>query len=41
MRSDVAESDLKKMKVKGRKEKMRDREQCRLAVEEAKAHSWL
>jgi hypothetical protein len=32
------ESDLKKMKVKGWKENMRDREQWRLVVEEAKAH---
>jgi hypothetical protein len=29
--------DLKKMEVKGWKEKMRDREQWRLVVEEAKA----
>jgi hypothetical protein len=29
------------MKVKGWKEKMRDREQWRLAVEEAKAHPGL
>jgi hypothetical protein len=32
------QSDLKKTKVKGWKEKMRDREQQRLAAEEAKAH---
>jgi hypothetical protein len=37
-RIDDVESDLKKMKVKGWKEKMRDREQCRLVVEEAKDH---
>jgi hypothetical protein len=35
------ESDLKKMEVKGWKEKMRDREQWRLVVEEAKAHQGL
>jgi hypothetical protein len=35
---DNVESDLKKMEVKGWKEKMRDREQWRLVVEEAKAH---
>jgi hypothetical protein len=35
------ESDLKKMKVKGWKEKMRNREQWRLVVEEAKAHPGL
>jgi hypothetical protein len=29
------------LKVKGRKEKMRDREQWRLIVEEAKAHPGL
>jgi hypothetical protein len=34
-------SDLKKMKVKGWKEKMRDREKWRLVVEEAKAHPGL
>jgi hypothetical protein len=34
----TADSDLKKTKVKGWKEKMRDREQWRLAVGEAKAH---
>jgi hypothetical protein len=38
---DDAESDLKKMKVKGWKEKMRNREQWRLAVEEAKARPGL
>jgi hypothetical protein len=32
------ESDFKKMEVKGWKEKMRDRKQWRLVVEEAKAH---
>jgi hypothetical protein len=36
-----AESDLKKMEVKGWKEKMRDKEQWRLVVEEAKAHPGL
>jgi hypothetical protein len=35
---DDVESDLKKTKVKGWKEKMRNREQWRLVVEEAKAH---
>jgi hypothetical protein len=35
------ESDLKKMEVKGWKEKMRDREQWGLVVEEAKAHPGL
>jgi hypothetical protein len=38
---DDVESDLKKKKkkkVKGRKEKMRTRQQWRLVVEEAKAH---
>jgi hypothetical protein len=35
---DDVESDLKKMEVKGWKEKMRDREQWRLVVEEAKVH---
>jgi hypothetical protein len=35
------ESDLKKMKVKGWKEKMGDGEQWRLVVEEAKAHPGL
>jgi predicted DNA-binding antitoxin AbrB/MazE fold protein len=38
---DDVESDLKKMEVKEWKEKMRDREQWRLAVEEAKAHPGL
>jgi hypothetical protein len=38
---DDGESDLKKMEVKGWKEKMRDREQWRLVVEEAKAHAGL
>jgi hypothetical protein len=32
------ESDLKKMKVKGWREKMRNREQWKLVVEEAKTH---
>jgi hypothetical protein len=32
---------LKKMKVKGWKEKMRDREQWRAVVEEAKVHPGL
>jgi GTP1/Obg family GTP-binding protein len=35
---DDVESDLKKMKLKRWKEKMREREQWRLVVEEAKAH---
>jgi hypothetical protein len=35
------ESDLKKMKVKGWKEKMRNREQWRLVVEEDNAHPGL
>jgi hypothetical protein len=35
------ESDLKKTEVKGWKEKMRDREQWRLVVEEAKVHPGL
>jgi hypothetical protein len=35
---DDVESDLKKMKVKVWKEKMRNREQWRLVVEVAKAH---
>jgi hypothetical protein len=35
------DSDLKKMKVKRWKEKKRDREQWRLAVEVAKAHPGL
>jgi hypothetical protein len=34
---DDVESDLKKMEVKGWKEKVRDREQWRLVVEETKA----
>jgi hypothetical protein len=38
---DDVESDLKKMEVKEWKEKMRDREQWRLVVEEAKAHPGL
>jgi CRISPR/Cas system CSM-associated protein Csm2 small subunit len=38
---DDVESDLKKMKVKGWKEKHRDREEWRLVVEEAKAHPGL
>jgi hypothetical protein len=38
---DDAESDLKTMEVKGRKEKMRDRQQWRLVVEEAKARPGL
>jgi hypothetical protein len=38
---DYVESDLKKMEVKEWKEKMRDREQWRLVVEEAKAHPGL
>jgi hypothetical protein len=37
---DDVENDLKKMEVKGWKE-MRDREQWRLVVEEAMAHSGL
>jgi hypothetical protein len=35
---DDVESDLKKMKVKGWKEKMRNREQWRLVAQEVKAH---
>jgi hypothetical protein len=35
------ENDLKRMKVKGWKEKMRNREQWRLVVKEAKAHPGL
>jgi hypothetical protein len=35
---DDVESDLKKMKVKRWKETMRNREQWRLVVKEAKAH---
>jgi hypothetical protein len=38
---DNVENDLKKMEVKGWKEKMRDRGQWRLVVEEAKAHPGL
>jgi hypothetical protein len=38
---DDVESDLKKMEVKGWKEKMRVREQCRLVVDDAKAHPGL
>jgi hypothetical protein len=38
---DDAESDLKKMKVKGWKEKMRNREQWRLVVEVDKSHPGL
>jgi hypothetical protein len=38
---DDVESDLKKMEEKGWKEKMRDREQWRLVVEEAKDHPGL
>jgi hypothetical protein len=38
---DDVESDLKKMEVKGWKEKMRDKEQWRLVVEEAKVHPGL
>jgi hypothetical protein len=38
---DDVESDLKKMEVKGWKEKMRDRAQWRLVVEGAKAHPGL
>jgi hypothetical protein len=38
---DDVESDLKKMKVKVWKEKMRNREQWRLVVEKAKAHPGL
>jgi hypothetical protein len=37
----LVESDLKKMKVKRWKEKMRNREQWRLVVQEAKAHPGL
>jgi hypothetical protein len=35
------ENDLKRMKVKGWKEKMKNREQWRLVVKEAKAHPGL
>jgi hypothetical protein len=38
---DDVENDMKKMKVKGRTEKMRNREQRRLVVEGAKAHPGL
>jgi hypothetical protein len=38
---DDVESDLKKMKVKGWKEKMRNRDQWSPVVEEAKAHPGL
>jgi hypothetical protein len=38
---DDVESDLKKMKVKGWKEKMRNRKQWRLVVKETKAHPGL
>jgi hypothetical protein len=38
---DDVESDVKKIKVEGWKEKMRNREQWRLVVEEAKAHPGL
>jgi hypothetical protein len=38
---DVAESQLKKIKLKGWKKKMRNREQWRLVVEETKAHPGL
>jgi hypothetical protein len=38
---DDVERDLKRIKVKGWKEKKRNREQWRLAVEEAKAHPGL
>jgi hypothetical protein len=38
---DDVESDLKKMEVKGWKEKKRDREQWRLVVEETKSHPGL
>jgi heme oxygenase len=38
---DDVESDLKKMEVKGWKEKTRDRQQWRMVVEEAKAHPGL
>jgi hypothetical protein len=40
-RPDDVERDLKKMKVQEWKEKMRNREQWRLVVEEAKAHPGL
>jgi hypothetical protein len=38
---DNVESDLIKIKVKGWKEKIREREQWRLVAEEAKAHPGL
>jgi hypothetical protein len=38
---DDVENDLKKMEVKGWKEKMKDRKQWRVVVEEAKAHPGL
>jgi hypothetical protein len=38
---DDVESDLKKVKVKGWKEKMRNGEEWRLVVEQAKAHPGL
>jgi hypothetical protein len=38
---DHVKCDFKKMKVKGWKEKMRNREQWRLVAEEAKAHPGL
>jgi hypothetical protein len=38
---DDVETDSKKMGVKGWKEKLRDREQWKLVVEEAKAHPGL
>jgi hypothetical protein len=38
---DDVESDLKEMKVKGWKEKMRNRKQWRLVVKEAEAHPGL
>jgi hypothetical protein len=38
---DDVQSDLKKMQVKGWKEKMKDRKQWRLVVEEANAHPGL
>jgi hypothetical protein len=37
----IENSDLKKMEVKGWKERMRDREQWRLVVEEARTHPGL
>jgi hypothetical protein len=38
---DDVESDMKKMEVKGWKEKVRDREQWNLVLEEAQAHPGL